>query len=115
MQKKTENLCNVGSITHDGTEETLLSPIRPINGFGRWIYCKYCGKNVKPVLSGVNQIRCSECGYGLTPDFFHIENLQLWMNGKEKEAMFAEEKISKEEQLSVIATMKTYTTLKKAT
>jgi len=44
-------------------------------GAGRWIYCKYCGKNVMPVILtevhpgiGVHEmVLCSQCGYGLTP------------------------------------------------
>ena len=66
-----------------GVEEVLLQKVRPARGFGRWIYCKYCGKNVRPMLSGVNQIVCGECGAGLTPDFFKLENLKRWMDGDE--------------------------------
>lgn len=35
---------------------------------GRWVYCKYCYKSVRPqlhLLDGL--VRCSECGYGLAP------------------------------------------------
>jgi len=35
-------------------------------GAGRWIYCKYCYKNVLPVIDEPEGlIVCSECGYGL--------------------------------------------------
>ena len=60
-----------------------MEKVRPAKGFGRWVYCKYCGKNVRPMLSGINQIVCSECGYGLTPDFLKLENLKRWMEGDE--------------------------------
>ncbi len=37
-------------------------------GIGRWIYCKYCYKNVQPVEDTAEMlIICSECGYGLRP------------------------------------------------
>ena len=58
-----------------------LEPVRSARGFGRWIYCKYCYKNVKPMLSGINQLVCSECGSGLTPDFFLRKNLERWLEG----------------------------------
>lgn len=29
---------------------------------GRWIYCKYCHKMVKPELGGIYQVLCSEYG-----------------------------------------------------
>jgi hypothetical protein len=33
---------------------------------GRWVYCKYCYKNVCPVRdSWENLVTCGECGYGL--------------------------------------------------
>lgn len=71
-----------GSIIRpDGVEEISLEHVRPTKGFGRWIYCKYCYKNVKPMLSGINQIVCSECGSGLTPDFFSLERLKRWLAG----------------------------------
>ena len=55
-------------------------------GIGRWIYCKYCYKNVYPKLGNVNQILCPECGSGLTPDFFTYNALLMWLNEKEEEA-----------------------------
>lgn len=71
-----------GLLSHpDGTEEMVLEPVRPAKGFGRWIYCKYCHRNVNPMLSGINQIVCSRCGCGLTPDFFSSDNLKRWTAG----------------------------------
>lgn len=33
---------------------------------GRWVYCKYCYKNVLPIVNyNEGLIQCSECGYGL--------------------------------------------------
>jgi hypothetical protein len=72
-----------GVLSHDRIEEMILEPVRPAEGFGRWIYCKYCYKNVKPMLSGINQIMCSVCGCGLTPDFLSLENLKSWLAGDE--------------------------------
>jgi hypothetical protein len=51
-----------------------LTDIRS-GGFGRWMYCKYCYKDVCPVASHENvsssgatrQALCSECGAGLSP------------------------------------------------
>jgi hypothetical protein len=35
---------------------------------GRWVYCKYCYKNVRPQLDFNNGIvKCSKCGDGLAP------------------------------------------------
>lgn len=50
-----------------------------VKGLGRWMYCKYCYKSVKPSLSGINQAVCSECGAGLSPDFFRFDNLLKWL------------------------------------
>lgn len=76
------NLRISGSIFEPNEPEKIfLEPIRPAKGFGRWIYCKYCYKNVKPMLSGINQVVCSKCGSGLTPDFFSMENLKRWLSG----------------------------------
>jgi hypothetical protein len=58
---------------------------RDSKGIGRWIYCKYCYKNVKPQLSGVNQVICSVCNSGLTPDFFKFENLLRYLKGGDYE------------------------------
>lgn len=68
-----------GSIYHpNGKVQHFIEPVRDTKGFGRWIYCKYCYRNVLPQLSGLNQIVCSECGYGLTPDFFSLESLKIY-------------------------------------
>ncbi|MFW9972264.1 MAG: hypothetical protein ACFFDF_18915 [Candidatus Odinarchaeota archaeon] len=40
------------------------------------IDCKYCKKSVKPIVTGVWQIVCSECEYRLTHDFFTKEQLK---------------------------------------
>lgn len=35
---------------------------------GRWTWCKYCGRNVRPVVSRCySVILCDRCGYGLAP------------------------------------------------
>jgi len=35
-------------------------------GAGRWVYCKYCYKNVMPIIDeDEDLIVCRECGYGL--------------------------------------------------
>jgi hypothetical protein len=62
----------------DGKHEVHIQPVKDIKGFGRWIYCKYCYKNVRPQISGLNQIVCSECGYGLTPDFYSFKALKIY-------------------------------------
>ena len=59
--------------------EIFIEPVRPARGFGRWIYCKYCDKHVKPMLSGRWQLICSECGYGLSPDFGTEKELREWL------------------------------------
>ncbi len=33
-----------------------MNPIRRARGFGRWVYCKYCRRNVTPRLGGLNQV-----------------------------------------------------------
>ena len=63
----------------DGTEEHLMEVVKDKKGLGRWIYCKYCYNSVKPRLSGINQVVCSECNYSLTPDFYKFENLLRWL------------------------------------
>jgi len=55
-------------------------------GVGRWIYCKYCYKNVLPECStgydGISfQIVCGECGYGLTPSCPSRQAMRDWFNG----------------------------------
>lgn len=59
----------------------IRSDPAPSKGLGRWIYCKYCYKKVLPLLGGCNQVVCSKCGYGLTPDFFAHENLLAYLSG----------------------------------
>lgn len=35
---------------------------------GRWVYCKYCYKSVKPIIDdGEGLVICSKCGQGLAP------------------------------------------------
>ena len=81
-EKEIADIRVSGLIFHpDGVEEMILEPVRPAKGFGRWIYYKYCGEHVKPMLSGINQIVCSECGAGLTAGFFRVENLKRWLAG----------------------------------
>jgi hypothetical protein len=51
--------------------------VRPADGIGRWVYCKYCYKNVRPVVMmeelppaahwpPSEMVLCSECSAGLT-------------------------------------------------
>lgn len=82
-KKSVKEVRVAGISSHNEIEEMMLEPVRPAKGFGRWIYCKYCYKNVKPMLSGINQLVCSKCGCGLTPDFFLMENLKRWLKGDE--------------------------------
>jgi hypothetical protein len=78
---------------------------------GRWIDCKYCYKAVKPKLGGIYQVLCSECGAGLTPDFYSAEGLQIYMDTEDyelsencKEEIIARDEIFKarEEDPSVV-------------
>jgi hypothetical protein len=64
-----------------------IEKVRKAKGLGRWIYCKYCDKCVLPMLSGIYQVVCSECGAGLTPDFFNYEDLLRWLKEKRKEGI----------------------------
>jgi hypothetical protein len=94
-QNVPKNYVNTWSIiTPDGKTIEHYEPVKPKNGLktGRWIYCDGCYKNVVPTLSGLNQIRCPECGYGITPDFVRLANLQLWLDGKADEALANDEK-----------------------
>lgn len=46
---------------------------------GRWIYCKYCYKNVLPIINfNEGLIQCSECGYGLSLLEEDIKAQGLW-------------------------------------
>lgn len=62
----------------NGRVEKDYIEIRPAINFGLFD-CKYCKRTIKPILSGVWQIVCSKCGYGLTPDFFTEEELRYWI------------------------------------
>lgn len=46
---------------------------------GRWAYCKYCHKNVIPMV-GDGIVECSECGYGLAPldDVIEAGSYKKW-------------------------------------
>ena len=66
----------------DEAKERCWRAQAPSRGLGRWMYCKYCDKNVRP-LALIEDERdfapelpdpqltrmavCSACGYGLTP------------------------------------------------
>jgi hypothetical protein len=63
----------------DGTAKHIMEVVKDKKSLGRWIYCKFCYKSVKPRLSGVNQVVCSQCGAGLSPDFFKFDNLVEWL------------------------------------
>lgn len=48
---------------------------------GRWFYCKYCYKNIRPLANSLEGIVvCPECNYGLAPLEAVIEagSLQAW-------------------------------------
>jgi hypothetical protein len=49
---------------------------------GRWIYCKYCYGNRRPIIDWYDGlIKCGNCDYGLWPlqdDF----NIKLWIIGR---------------------------------
>lgn len=62
----------------NGRVTVWMNSIRRANGFGRWVYCKYCYKNVRPVLGGENQVTCGKCGAGLSRDFFNLDCLRRW-------------------------------------
>jgi len=83
-------------IFHNGKHEVLVEPVRDIKGLGRWVYCKYCYKNVLPKLSGLNQVVCSKCGYGLTPDFFSFRALKRFLAGDDYDEIWEEDRRSKE-------------------
>ncbi len=57
---------------------TSTEVIRRARGFGRWVYCKYCGRNVRPALGGIYQVVCYTCGSGLSPDFFRLQDLKRY-------------------------------------
>ena len=55
-------------VSENGQISELVS-----GGAGRWMYCKYCYKTVRPirllenVFGETAMVVCSECGAGLTP------------------------------------------------
>ncbi len=60
---------------------------------GRWIYCKYCYKNVLPIINyNEGLIQCSECGCGLCLLEEEIKAEGLW-EAEEGEQLRAIEKI----------------------
>lgn len=67
----------------NGEIEKYYIEVRPAKNFGEFD-CKYCKKTVQPILSGVWQIICSKCGYGLTPDFFTKEELRYFIKTGEE-------------------------------
>ncbi len=73
-----------------------LESVRKRRGLGRWIYCKYCYKSVRPLLSGINQVVCGECGYGLTPDFFTFKALKRFLAGGDYEKIEKDDRNSEE-------------------
>ncbi len=82
----------------EGTKH-FLDTIRVAKGFGRWVYCKYCYKNVRPALGGINQIVCYRCGSGLSPDFFRRDNLErYWPLWEEYTTVWAPDHKSKKEK-----------------
>ena len=85
MSKKPDHVSagvrNSGTLYRaDGTREVGIETVEPAVGYGRWVYCKYCYKNVRPAISHPSesergkhglprseQLICAECGYGLAP------------------------------------------------
>jgi len=82
--------------------ELFIEKVRKTKGIGRWIYCKYCYKNVQPLLGGINQIVCSECGYALTPDFFTFRALQRYLAGENYETIMKDDMNSEEAKIWLI-------------
>ena len=62
-----------------GIDEVWLDYTREAKGFGR-VDCKYCYKKTRAELGGFNQIVCSECGSGLSPDFHSLKALKMYMD-----------------------------------
>lgn len=66
---------------------------------GRWVYCKYCYKNVLPNLAFFDGlIECSECKAGLAPleDVIRAGSYQTWENNLWKQYSKTLETIFKE-------------------
>jgi hypothetical protein len=74
----------------------FVEKVRDVQGLGRWIYCKYCCKNVKPKLSGQNQVVCSICGYALTPDFFSFKALKHFLAHRDYDKAMRIDRMSEE-------------------
>lgn len=49
---------------------------------GRWFYCKYCYKNIRPEI-GDGVVVCPECNYGLAPleEVQKAGSLKVWYEG----------------------------------
>lgn len=49
---------------------------------GRWFYCKYCYKSIRPEI-GDGVVICPDCGYGLAPldAVRKAGSLQVWYEG----------------------------------
>lgn len=46
---------------------------------GRWMYCKYCYKDIKPVVNWYDGlVECSECDAGLYP-LYDQEDIESWI------------------------------------
>jgi len=76
--------------------EMTVEKVRRAKGIGRWVYCKYCYKSVQPLLGGINQVVCEQCGYGLTPDFFTFTALKRYLAGESYENVVRDDRKSKE-------------------
>jgi hypothetical protein len=87
VKEMNEYRISGGILAPNGTAVARIEKVRKAKGLGRWIYCKYCYKCVLPMLSGIYQVVCSECGAGLTPDFFNYEDLIRWLKEKRKEGI----------------------------
>lgn len=80
FKNREEGRLYISSTWLVGGQETFhYDRMVKIKGLGRWIWCKYCKKNVQPWLGAINQATCPECEYGLTPDFYKFENLQRYL------------------------------------
>lgn len=83
MSKAIPHTRIVGSLHLPRSSETkyVYDEVRCARGVGRrWVYCKYCYKNVTPMLGGRFQIVCSECDYALSPDFETLDELRTWLD-----------------------------------